>query len=248
MSGSPVTPETEEFAALVAVEIDRTRAAIIDGMRTRLMAARLPQRIGLSPAGMQLLPFVRNMLPDRVIDADALRACERYIPQSTYDAAVAELVAAGVVEIGGTTVRLTSPGRDVAREMHDGLVAEVDDRWGRDTDLSGVELLTQRSLDAAALTGGLSFSVMNPPYDPPTSTSGSRCAERLNCLRVHRGDAHAGAWAAAGLTAEQMQDLGPGPERDAIERETNLRAAGPYEVLDPDDRRFLLEALRSLPG
>lgn len=237
-----------EFASLIAVEIDRTRAPIIDGARARMIAAQLPQRTGLSPAGLQLLPFLRNMLSARRVANDALRACERYIPQSTYDTAVAELIAADLIEVQGSMTTLTPFGRDLAHETHEALLDEVDERWGEHTDMTNVEHLARRVVRAAAATGGLSFSVMTPPYEPPTSTSRSRSAELLNCLRVHRGDAHADAWSSAGLTVGQIQALEPGSERDAIEHETNCRAARPYETLLPQERGVLLDALRALPG
>ncbi|MBV8194260.1 MAG: hypothetical protein JOY80_01890, partial [Candidatus Dormibacteraeota bacterium] len=175
-----------EYAALIAVEIDRTREPIIQGSRGRVIAAGLPQRLGLSPAGMQLLPFLRNLLPDRAVDANALRACERYVPQSTYDTAMSELVSAALIETRGTTVLLSANGREISAEIHDILAEDVNERWGQDPGLTQLEQLTQRAVEAALATGGLSFRVMAPPYDPPSSTAGSRSAERLNCLRVHR--------------------------------------------------------------
>lgn len=240
--------EIDELVAAIAVEIERSRGAIIGDIRERMMGIGLPKRIGLSPAGMQLLPFLRNLLPDRSVGEQALRACERYIPESTFNAALSELISAEVVESRDSTVTLSAGGRDIAREIHSALVAVVDERWGTGVELEDLEGLTNRAVDAARRTGGLSFSVMAPPYDPPGSSSGSRSAERVNCLRIHRGDAHADAWSSAGLSVEEVQALGPGTKRDAIERETNRRARGPYEALAPDERTLLLELLRALPG
>ena len=248
MHAQTSVPGIEEFTALVAIEIDRTRLGIADGSRRRALASQLPAGLGLSPAGMQLLPLLRNMLPDRSVPLDALRACERYVPDSTYKAAMTELVTASVVHVDGSNVALTSRGCDVAREVHNTLAAEVNERWGQEVDFAGLEILAQRALEVAAATGGPSFAVMAPPYDPPLSTSGSRSAERLACLRIHRGDAHADAWASAGLTVEQIQVLEPGHEREAIERETNRRASGPYEALTLDERVTFLDSLRGLPS
>jgi hypothetical protein len=241
-------PEIEQFTALVAVEIARSRDPIIAGVRGRTMAAGVPGRLGLSQPGMQLLPFLRNMLPDRSVSLDALRACELYIPDPTYNSALAELVSASLVDISDSTVVLTDGGREVARETHDLLAAEVNELWGRDPNFADLERITRMLVDAAAGTGGLAFSVMAPPFEPPGSTSGSRCAENLNCLRVHRGDAHIEAWTSAGFTVEQIQALDPGPERDAVEQETNRLASKPYATLDSDERSLLLEAVRALPG
>jgi hypothetical protein len=248
MTETSADRDVVEFAAIVAVEIDRTRFPIVDGVRDRLLANGLPQRHSLSMAGLQLLPFFRHLLPDRSVSRAAVRACGRYIPDDTFDAGWAELDSAGLIQCSGSAVALSERGRAVAREMHDALVVEVNRLWGSDAALADLERLAQRALEAAAATGGPAFSVMAPPFDPPASTTGSRAAERLSCLRIHRSDAHAEAWAAAGLTAEQAPALGPGPQRDAIEQDTNRRASAPYEALAPGERGSLLGMLGGLPG
>jgi len=145
-------------------------------------------------------------------------------------------------------VHLTSRGLDFATQLNDLLIQEVTRLWGSGADLADLEQLAERAVVAAAATGGPSSSVLAPPYDPPGSTIGSRLAERLTSLRIHRADAHAAAWADAGLTVEQVQALGAGPQRDAIEAETNRRAAGPYQALDPQERDHFLHRLRQLPS
>ena len=238
----------EQTATLVAPELDRLRLSIADGARERLMAARVLPRMGVSPAGMQLFPMLRNTLPDRSVERDALRACERYIAQSTYDAALGELLAASLLEPTGSRLRLSPLGREFTRELNDILLEVVTALWGADTDRSHLELLAQRAVEAASATGGPAFSVLAPPYDPPGSTSGSRLAERLTSLRFHRADAHAAAWQSAGLTVEEIQSLDPGPARDAVERDTDRRAAAPYEALTADERGTLVAGLRALPS
>jgi hypothetical protein len=56
------------------------------------------------------------------------------------------------------------------------------------------------------------------------------------------------AWGAAGLAAAEIQALAAGPERAAIESETNRRAGIPYARLDPGERLRLLADLAALPG
>jgi hypothetical protein len=73
-------------------------------------------------------------------------------------------------------------------------------------------------------------------------------AERLTALRFHRFDAHVAAWKAAGLTGEEVASLPPGSQREAIEAETNRRAAAPYEALEPGERVDFLGALAALPN
>jgi hypothetical protein len=72
--------------------------------------------------------------------------------------------------------------------------------------------------------------------------------EALTPLRFHRSDAHAAAWRAEGLTADEIRDLGPGPQRERIEAETNRRAAAPYAVLSAEERFILLSGLGALPN
>jgi hypothetical protein len=63
---------------------------------------------------------------------------------------------------------------------------------------------------------------------------------RLAVLRYQRADAHAAAWQAAGLTADEIVALPPGPARDAIEQETNARNAAPYHALSTAERVTML--------
>jgi hypothetical protein len=71
---------------------------------------------------------------------------------------------------------------------------------------------------------------------------------RLSTLRHHRADAHAAAWTAAGHTASSIAALPAGPERLAIELETDRRAAGPYAALSAEERLAMLADLAALPG
>ncbi|GAA3752767.1 hypothetical protein GCM10022225_41720 [Plantactinospora mayteni] len=97
-------------------------------------------------------------------------------------------------------------------------------------------------------TDGRAFEAVAPPYEPDGTPPGVLLLNRLGTLRYHRADAHAAAWQAAGHTARSIVALVPGPERLAIELETDRRAAGPYAVLTPPERLCLLADLAALPG
>ncbi|MEV0805522.1 hypothetical protein [Micromonospora sp. NPDC050200] len=71
---------------------------------------------------------------------------------------------------------------------------------------------------------------------------------RLGPLRYHRADAHAAAWTAAGHPASSVSELPEGPERRAIELETDRRAASPYAALTAEERLAVLADLAALPG
>jgi hypothetical protein len=105
-----------------------------------------------------------------------------------------------------------------------------------------------RLLEAGQRSGGSAFATTAPPYEPAGATARTRLLDRLGTLRYHRADAHAAAWAAAGHTARTIVELAPGPDREAIEAETNRLAGAPFAALTPDERLLLLADLAALPG
>lgn len=70
----------------------------------------------------------------------------------------------------------------------------------------------------------------------------------MTALRFHRFGSHIAAWSSAGLSLEQIKQLGPSPERDAIESETNRRAGIPYRGLTPEQRLELIAGMAGLHG
>ncbi len=87
---------------------------------------------------------------------------------------------------------------------------------------------------------------MAPPYEPEGTGPGLRLFNRLAALRYHRADAHAAAWRSVGLSASEIVDLRDGPERTAIEAETNRRASAPYGALSETERDTLYDILLKL--
>ena len=106
--------------------------------------------------------------------------------------------------------------------------------------------LAGRVLDAALREPGPALSAMGPPFEPSGAAPGLLLLNRLGTLRYHRADAHAAAWQAAGQTASSIQAMPEGLERDAIEDDTNERAAPPYSVLSETERRTLFADLALL--
>ncbi|GAB3795360.1 hypothetical protein [Micromonospora zhanjiangensis] len=102
--------------------------------------------------------------------------------------------------------------------------------------------------DQWAREAGSAFHALGPPYEPDGTPAGVLLLNRLSTLRYHRADAHAAAWTAAGHTARSISALPDGPERRAIELETDRRAAGPYRAIAPTERLELLADLAALPG
>ena len=126
--------------------------------------------------------------------------------------------------------------------------ASAREMWGAGDRIAELATLAQVVARAAESDGGATVSVMAPPFEPDDASEAALLAERLTVLRFHRFDAHVAAWRAAGLTAQQIMTLGPGPDRDAIEADTNRRAATPYRALSAAERLGLLAGLGSLNG
>ena len=131
-------------------------------------------------------------------------------------------------------------------EVTAGLWAGHDDRLGRLVTALGRVLAYALVLTESDEPGG--FATMAPPHEPEGSPAGVVLLNRLGTLRSHRADAHAAAWTVAGHTAASITALPPGPERLAIEQETDRRAADPYAVLTAEERLAMLADLAALPG
>jgi hypothetical protein len=234
------------YAAAIAPEIDRVRIAIAHGIRDRF--GPLLTDAGVPPSAGQMLGMLRNLGPDRSAPRAAVDEVFIYQPPGSAEAALADLAAAGIVDLPESHVVLTPRGVDVVERMYvitDEIVAELWRSVG--DDFAALFGITTTVVDAAADTGGLAFALMAPPYEPAGARIATRFAESLTLLRFHRFDAHIAAWRNAGLTLDDVQQLEDGPRKDAIEAETNARAALPYTALTASERTTLLDALRRLP-
>ena len=245
------------FAGLVAPAVDR---AFVAGMLAGRDGggAELSSRYG-GPAATGFLVEFRTRLaaPGGTVDGPGFAAVTRYRDPAACQRAVDKQVAHGMVQRapdGGfcATERglaflaeLYQVHGEVTEELwagHDDRVVRLVAALGR---LLGYALLLAETEDPGA---GSAFAAMAPPYEPEGTPPGVLLLNRLGTLRYHRADAHAAAWTAAGHTAASITDLPPGPERLAIEQETDRRAAGPYTVLIAEERLSILADLAALPG
>ena len=245
------------FAGLVAPAVDR---AFVAGMLAGRDGggAELSSRYG-GPAATGFLVEFRTRLaaPGGTVDGPGFAAVTRYRDPAACQRAVDKQVAHGMVQRapdGGfcATERglaflaeLYQVHGEVTEELwagHDDRVVRLVAALGR---LLGYALLLAETEDPGA---GSAFAAMAPPYEPEGTPPGVLLLNRLGTLRYHRADAHAAAWTAAGHTAASITDLPPGPERLAIEQETDRRAAGPYTVLTAEERLSMLADLAALPG
>jgi hypothetical protein len=252
-AGPPAHPaglaDPRHCARLLARAVDRAFVSAMSAPRAG-GGRELVARYGGTAAVGALVEF-RTALgwPGRTVTPAQLAAVLRYRDPAEYAALLRGHAEHGTLDLdrdGG--FRATGRGREFLAELlalQGGVLTEA---WVAHADRVGrLNALLGRLLDAAAGTGGDAFAAMAPPYEPPAAAPAAVLLNRLGTLRYHRADAHAAAWGAAGLTAAQVQALAPGPGRDAVEAETDRRAAGPYTSLAVDERLALLADLAALP-
>ncbi|MEU5907956.1 hypothetical protein [Micromonospora sp. NPDC047527] len=244
-------------AGLVAPAVDRAyRAGMLAGHDGG--GAELSQRYG-GPAATGFLIELRTRLaaPGGTVDEAGLAAITRYLDPVVSRRAVDKQVAYGMIHRrpdGGLCA--TERGAAFLAELYQVHAEVTEELWaGHDERVARLVASLGRVLacalvlaDEAVAPDGSAFTAMAPPYEPDGTPSGVLLLNRLGTLRYHRADAHAAAWTAAGHTATSVAALAPGPERLAIELETDRRAADPYAVLTAEERLTMLADLAALPG
>lgn len=240
---------SQTFAALVAPALDRLFRGAMTTVRARGGSA-LVDRLGREAIAPLLSFRLRLGWPDGEVSAAGLAAVNRYWDPQEWRPELELAVGHGTGELtadGG--LRATARGRELIGEFIDHQASVVARLWaGQDERVRRLVDALTLLLEAAVPTGGDAFAVMVPPYEPPSAPAQLRLLHRLGALRFHRADAHAAAWGAAGLTPAGIAAMAPGPEREAIEAETNRRAAPPFEALDAAHRLTFLADLAALPG
>ncbi|MEV0002078.1 hypothetical protein AB0H28_07290 [Micromonospora sp. NPDC050980] len=150
---------------------------------------------------------------------------------------------------------LTELGRELASFAQRATGEAAEEKWAMlPRVLPGLSIvprlvaLVGRVLAHGRASGGPAFQAMSPPYEPDGASPALLLVTRLGSLRHHRADAHRAAWRAAGLTADGIRALPDGPERAAIEAETDRRDEPAYAVLTEAERWELLAGLAALPN
>jgi hypothetical protein len=236
------------FAAVIAPVVDRVFRATMAAGRGR-GGADISQRYGGPPAIGFLIDFrTRLAWPGGEVSRTQFEALTRYRDQAECWRVIDEQVAHGMLELGPDgQISATDRGRAFLVEIY-ALHARVTEELWADHQPRVVRLapLLSSALCAAVQTAGEALRAMAPPYEPAGAGAGVLVFNRLGTLRYHRADAHAAAWVVAGLTAAQIVALPTGSRRDAIEADTDRRAAPPFAVLTAAQRRDLLTDLAAL--
>jgi hypothetical protein len=244
------------FTGLVAPAMDRiVGAGLAAG---RVAEVELGQRYGGPAAAGFLVEFrARLAAPGGAVSGAGFSAVTRYRDGATCQRMLDKQVAHGMIHrrMDGS-FSATERGAAYLAEVYR-LHAEVTGQlWAGHGERVGQLVETcGRVLTAALVAGeedeagpGPAFTTMAPPHEPDGTPAEVLLLNRLDALRHHRADAHADAWTAAGHTPRSIVTRAPGPERLAIELETDRRAAVPYAVLAPAERLAMLADLAALPG
>ncbi|WP_155368689.1 hypothetical protein [Catellatospora vulcania] len=236
------------YAALVRPALDR----VYNGMRTaaRDRVRELVAQTGVRPGFNGSFYFG---LLARPMPAAAFAAATTYNGSDMTDE-----LAQGVMAVDGAgTWSLTDSGRDFTLAMQQAIADAAQEHWSQTFNgmLPGAAALPRLAellavvLKAGEATGGPAFHAAAPVYEPPGASYAMQVSTRMGALRHHRGDAHRAAWAAAGLTLEQLRALAPGdPLRVSIEQDTNRRDEPIYAALTEQERWELLGLLAALPN
>jgi hypothetical protein len=241
--------EPSHFAALVAPAISRTFVSGITAGREK--GSQLVEAFGGHAVGY--LIDLRNPLAagrPRPITPVGLAAVYRYTDPSALAESIDRSVAHGLLTRDSHgALRATDRGHEFLGALFAYHAEVLNQRWPSHF-VDPLNELMDRVLDAAATTSGEASAVQAPPFEPDGTAPAVLLLNRLSTMRYHRADAHVAAWQAAGWTAAQVAAEpwgGPWSEqRQAIEDETNRRAAPPYEGLAPDERVTLLGHLPAL--
>lgn len=240
--------DAARYAGAVAPMLDRLRLSIMKRLFSPLAA--VSEKHGISTDVATVAAYLRNTFPNRPFARDWLLAIFTYQSPEKANAGLAELVSRGFVADGGGRLRLTDEAHDLMRDLVAAGDAATAELWADDAQFVGRAIpLARRAVDHAAGEAGpvLSVTMPSPGNDEWLSPAGV-LGELVAALRFHRFDAHVAAWQAAGLTVDEIKELGPGTVRDAIEADTDARAAAPYRALTPDERLDLLSCLGALHG
>ncbi|MBU8859309.1 hypothetical protein KSK32_19030 [Micromonospora sp. WMMB482] len=230
------------YARLVRPAIDRVYVGARWGARARMEAFYAERGCTLGAENS----FFSGVLA-RPMPAEALADGLVYTSGSMAE----ELEQGVVVRDTEGAWHLTDLGRELTLFAQRATGEAAEEQWTMLPGLSIVPRLADlvgRVLTHAQATGGPVFRAMSPPYEPAGASPALLLVTRLGSLRHHRADAHRAAWRAAGLTADEIRTLPDGPQRAAIEADTDRRDEPAYAALTEAERWELLAGLAALPN
>lgn len=248
--GDVLTLDSVRFAELVAPAISRV---FVTGMRAAAAADHDRSLVGPygGPEVVECVIDLRNPLAaGRSITAAGLRDHYRYTDPADIESTIDRSVVGGLLQRDADgTIEATGTGQQFLADLFAHHADVLTERWNPAV-IERLNPLLARVLRAADATGGGAWSVQSPPHEPAGKPSAVVLLDRLSTMRYHRADAHAAAWLHAGWTAADVAAMPWGTvwseERRQIERDTNRRAASPYNALTGDERLSFLADLAAI--
>jgi hypothetical protein len=246
----PIDLTPVAYAPLIARVIDRVFPEFMMAVRER-GGRDLAAGYGGPPAVGFLVEFRTKLSgPGATVSAGQFAAVCRYRDLEAAYETLRKHADHGTVAIAddGSFVA-TERGHEFLNDLYR-LHGDVAHSFWADFPTARLDALAQRALDS--VTPGPSLSAMTPCHYPAGTPTEAVLVNNLGTLRYHRADAHAAAWQAEGLTADQIEAMpldptGAGGVRTRIEVETNRAAAQAWAVLTEAERLELLAGLGALP-
>ena len=247
----PFLDDASAYSALVAPVVDRVAISGYNAVsRDEMTALRGEHRF--HPAALGL---IAGMLCAGPITKAEYSELMRYQHFGTTEQFLSGLSDRGAITVknenGGDGSMVATPEAiEVAQAVASLQAASVTKLFApRSASLSELRALITRCRQAAMADPISTLSrLAGRAWLPADASDAAHIWDTCIVLRLHRSDAHATAWAEAGLTAMEMKALEPGTVRDAIEVRTNVLAATPWIGLTVDERVTLLAGLGALPG
>ncbi len=233
------------FARLVARPVDRVHIA----------GSRLPDRNVLTDLTGSAVPPVRvawlaPFMARAGMSFDEFCVPLRYMPTGRVHELVAGAVEARALTVEGEALAYTADGMAAAISVHDARSTAVAELWSNTpAAVEGLLRLLAPAADAARRTGEPSSRLVDRAVTAERPSAAYELWRELACIRRHRADCHARAWAEAGHTAESIHALpNDADERQSIENRTDELNASIWSAATDEDRLLVLSALASLDG
>jgi len=246
----PIDLAPVAYAPLIARVIDRVFPEFMMAVRER-GGRDLVGRYGGPPAAGYLVEFRTKLWPAGAsVTAGQFAAVCRYRDLEAARESLRRHAEHGTLALHEDgTFEATDRGRELLRELF-ALHGEVARRFWAAFPTARLNELAERAL--RSVTAGPSLSAMTPCSYPTSTPTEAVLVNTLGTLRYHRADAHAAAWQAEGLTADQIKAMpldgaDAGGVRTHIEEQTDRGAAAAWVALTEAERLEFLAGLGALP-
>lgn len=246
----PIDLSPMAYAPLIARVIDRVFPEFMVAVRAG-GGRELAGRYGGPPAVGYLIEFRTKLsAPGGGVRADEFAAVCRYRDLDACRGILVSHAGHGTIALHDDgSFEATQRGHEFVDELF-ALHGEIAHRFWSAFPAARLNELAYRALES--VTAGPSLSAMAPCHYPTGTPVEAVLVNNLGTLRYHRADAHAAAWQAEGLTADQIKAMpldgaDPGGGRTRIEVETNRGAAAAWTALTEAERLELLAGLGALP-